>query len=290
MDRGHWGLVSNPAIIVHGGCGRIDESTLLARMDGVRTAAERGWTILRKGGTAIDAVEAAVVILEDMPLFNAGRGSVLNSEGYVETDAAIMSGVSRSAGAIAGVTGILNPIRLARRVMEVSPHVMLIGEGAERFAEAEQFTRYEPERLVVEHRRKEWESEHGTVGACACDQNGYLAAATSTGGRPGKLPGRVGDTPIIGAGTYADARISVSCTGDGEHIIRMTLARLAAFLHEREGNPQKAAEEAVKQLAAALGGEVGLIAVDFSGKTAFAKNSLHMPVCALDGEGMTLQC
>ncbi len=282
--------MSKPAIIVHGGCGRVDENTLRERVEGVAKAAERGWAALLEGGSALDAVEAAVVIMEDMPLFNAGRGSVLNSEGRVETDAAIMSGALRSAGAVAGVTGILNPIRLARRVMEVSPHVMLVAEGAERFAEAQNFVRCDPECLVVEHRRKEWEHEHGTVGAVACDRASRLAAATSTGGSPNKLPGRVGDSPLIGCGTYADSQVAVSCTGCGEHIIRMTLARLVAFLYQQYSDVQKAAELALRQLEAELGGEVGLIVVDHHSQTAFTKNSAHMPVCAIGEQGRVSQC
>jgi beta-aspartyl-peptidase (threonine type) len=282
--------MNEPAIIVHGGCGRVDETSLPERKAGVKQAAEAGWRILSEGGNAVDAVEAAVVVLEDLPLFNAGRGSVLNREGRVETDAAIMNGATRAAGAIAGVTGILNPVRLARRVMEASPHVMLIGNGAERFAQAQGFTRCVPEQLIVEYRRKQWEREHGTVGAAACDGKGLLAAATSTGGIADKLPGRVGDTPLIGCGTYADSRVAVSCTGAGELIIRMTLARFAAFLHERLGSAQQAAERALEQLEAELGGEAGLILIDRNGHAAFTKNSLHMPVCAINEEGMVLQC
>jgi beta-aspartyl-peptidase (threonine type) len=282
--------MKNPAIIVHGGCGRVDESSLSARADGAKEAADAGWKTLQQGGSAIDAVEAAVVVLENNPLFNAGRGSVLNLDGRVEMDASIMDGSTRAAGAVAGVTGVLNPIRLARRVMEASPHVMLIGDGADRFARAQGFAACAPEELVAEYRRKEWEQEHGTVGAVACDRNGHLAAATSTGGMKGKLPGRVGDSPIIGAGTYADARVAISCTGNGEHIIRMTLARLVAFLYERCSNPEQAAQEALSQLEQELGGEVGLIVADSRGKTAFVKNSRHMPVCAISAEGTIFQC
>jgi L-asparaginase / beta-aspartyl-peptidase len=293
--------MKNPAIIVHGGCGRVDESSLSARTDGAKDAADAGWKILQQGGSAIDAVEAAVVVLEDNPLFNAGRGSVLNLDGRVEMDASIMNGATRAAGAVAGVTSVLNPIRLARRVMEASPHVMLIGSGADRFARAQGFAACAPEELILEYRRKEWESsratkaetsvsEHGTVGAVACDRGGHLAAATSTGGMKGKLPGRVGDSPIIGAGTYADKRIAISCTGNGERIIRMTLARLAAFLYERCSDPRQAAQEALSQLEQELGGEVGLIVADCHGKAAFTKNSRHMPVCAISAKGTILQC
>lgn len=282
--------MSEPAIIVHGGCGRVDESSLSARGEGAKQAAEAGWKVLRKGGSAVDAVEAAVIALEDNPLFNAGRGSVLNRDGRVEMDASIMDGATRAAGAIAGVTGILNPIRLARRVMEASPHVMLIGAGAEEFARAQGLPQCTEDELIADYRRQEWENEHGTVGAVACDANGRLAAATSTGGTKGKLPGRVGDTPIIGAGTYSDSRIAVSCTGHGEHIMRMTLSRLAAFLYERCADLERAAQEALQQLEREIGGEVGLIAVDARGSTAFVKDSRHMPVCAISAAGTIVQC
>ncbi|HVB33959.1 MAG TPA: isoaspartyl peptidase/L-asparaginase family protein [Patescibacteria group bacterium] len=282
--------MTKPAIIVHGGCGRVEQSTLAERMEGVKKAAQKGWLTMQEGGTAVDAVEAAVIVLEDIPLFNAGRGSVLNSEGRIEMDASIMDGATLSAGAVAGVTGILNPIRLARRVMDASPHVMLIGEGAERFADAEKIERCAAECLVVQRRREEWERTHGTVGAAACDQRGLLAAATSTGGTAGKLPGRVGDTPIIGSGTFADSRVAVSCTGNGEQIMRMTLARLVSFLHEECNDTQRAVEEALQELSAKLGGEVGLIAADSRGRTALIKNSLHMPVCAIRADGTILQC
>ena len=280
--------MSKPAIIVHGGCGRVDEVSLSERLDGVKKAAETGWQILRIGGSAVDAVESAIVVLENIPLFNAGCGSVLNSEGRVETDAAIMNGATSAAGAIAGVTGILNPIQLARRVMDVGPHVMMIGDGAERYARSHGFVQHDMEQLVAGYRRKEWEREHGTVGATACDQRGLLVAATSTGGCTNKLPGRVGDTPIIGCGTYANDRVAISCTGNGEHIIRMTLARLAAFRHEQCGNVWQASSDALAQLESKLGGEVGLILVDFNGKTAYAKNTLHMPVCAINQEDINL--
>lgn len=281
--------MSRPAIIVHGGCGRVEENTLPERAAGVKQAAEAGWSILREGGSAVDAVEAAVVVLEDLPLFNAGRGSVLNKDGRVETDAAIMDGATRAAGAIAGVTGLLHPIRVARRVMDASPHVLLIADGAERFAREQGFTFCDPEQLIVDQRRTQWQREHGTVGAAACDRAGKLAAATSTGGIFDKLAGRVGDTPIIGCGTYADRRVAVSCTGEGEHILRMTLARLAAFLYERYADAQQAVGEALAQLDAELGGEAGLILVDCHGNAAFTKNSPHMPVCAIGEAGVILR-
>lgn len=276
-------------IVVHGGCGTVDESSIPNRLDGVRAAAEAGWAIVRTGGTAIDAVEAAIVILENNPLFNAGTGSTLNRDGRIETDAAIMDGATLAAGGIAGVTGILNPIRLARRVMDDSAHVLLIGRGAERFALTQGFKRCSCEQLLVPYRGQEWKEEHGTVGATACDQRGQLAAATSTGGSFNKMSGRVGDAPLIGCGTYANDRVAVSCTGNGEHIIRMTLARLAAFLHEKMDDAQKACDAALQQLTDRLDGEAGLIAIDLH-SPGFTNNSSHMPVCAITEGGVTLTC
>ena len=235
-------------------------------------------------------MEAAVVVLEDNPLFNAGTGSVLNRDGEVETDAAIMDGATLAAGAVAAVTGILNPIQLARRVMDIGPHVFLVAKGAEQFARSQGIARCDPQRLVSPHRRQQWEEKHGTVGASACDGLGNLAAATSTGGMFNKLPGRVGDSPLIGCGTYADERVAVSCTGDGEHIIRMTLARLASFLYQELGNAQDACDRALQQLDATLGGEVGMILVDCLGQPVFVQNSRNMPICAITADGVVTSC
>jgi len=279
-----------PSIIVHGGCGRVDESSIPERRDGVLEAAEAGWRLLKEGGSSVDAVEAAVMVLEDIPLFNAGRGSVLNSDGVVETDAAIMEGASLSAGAVAGLSGFLNPINIARRVMDKSPHVLLICQGAERFALREGFRQSEAGQLAVDYRRQEWEREHGTVGAVACDRQGHLAAATSTGGSKNKLPGRVGDSPLIGAGTYANSQIAVSCTGDGENIMRMTLSRLAAFLYREYEDAETAITAALRDLEATLGGEVGLIGVDCRGRSGFTKNSPHMPVFAIEDGEVSIYC
>lgn len=278
------------AIIVHGGCGKIDRDSIPERKQGVERAAQAGWKILAGGGSAVDAVEAAVVVLEDDPLFNAGTGSVLNNEGRVETDAAIMDGSNLAAGAVAAVTGILNPIRLARRVLEVGPPVFMVAKGAEDFARRQGVALCDSGRLVTIPRRQQWEDAHGTVGACACDRTGKLAAATSTGGIFGKLPGRVGDTPLIGCGTYANQQVAVSCTGDGEKIIRATLARLAAFFYQEANDPKSSCDKALEQLTAAVGGEAGLILVDSMGRPAFAMNSLNMPVCAISKGGMQTGC
>jgi beta-aspartyl-peptidase (threonine type) len=278
--------MNKPAIIVHGGCGMVEPSSMPDRLQGVEEAAQAGWKTLLKGGSAVDAVEAAVLVLEDNPLFNAGVGSALNSEGRIETDAAIMDGSKLSVGAVAAVTGIRNPIHLARRVMEVGPPVLLVGKGAEQFARTQGIPKCELERLVTKHRRQEWEDAHGTVGASACDTFGKLAAATSTGGHFNKLPGRVGDSPIIGCGTYADGGIAISCTGNGEQLIRMTLARVAAFLYQGLGNAQSTCNKALEEFEAVFDGEIGMILVDRLGQPALAKNSCVMPTCAITADGV----
>ncbi|MGH9414505.1 MAG: isoaspartyl peptidase/L-asparaginase family protein [Terriglobales bacterium] len=284
------------AMVVHGGCGRIEGASIPARLEGVRQAAASGMERLRGGGRALDAVEAAVMVLEELPLFNAGRGAVLNADGEIETDAAIMDGATREAGAVACVRGILHPVQLARRVMEATPHVLLAGEGAARFAAAQGFASVSPDELIVAQRREQWRrvreqsyGEHGTVGAVACDVQGHVAAATSTGGIVNKLPGRTGDTPLVGCGTYADARLAVSCTGHGEQIIRMTLARLAAFLYERSGDAQQAGEAALAELNRTTGGDAGLILVDARGRVAFCQNTPNMPICAMSEQGTIVQ-
>ncbi len=172
----------NPSIIVHGGAGPIKDESLPARLEGCKAAALAGWKILEQGGTSLDAAEAAVVVLEDNPLFNAGTGSTLNSLGKVEMDAAIMEGASLRAGAVAAVSGIKNPIKLARRVMEDGRHVMLAGEGALMFARQIGFPECPPESLIIDRERKRWDNKHGTVGCVAFDSTGKLAVATSTGG------------------------------------------------------------------------------------------------------------
>ena len=275
------------AIIVHGGAGEVEPESLKARKQGCRAAADAGADVLKRGGQALDAVEAAVVSLEDNPLFNAGTGATLNREGRVETDAAIMDGANLRAGAVAAVSGIRNPIRLARKVMEASPHILLAGEGAYRFGERHGVETCDPESLVVPARRRYWEKEHGTVGAVALDAHGRLAAATSTGGIFDKLPGRVGDTPLIGCGTYADDKAAVSCTGFGEDIIRTTLARHTAYLVEQGLEPMAAAGRALAEFSQRTRNEAGIILMDAKGRVGFAHNSHNMPVCAL-GEGGVL--
>lgn len=276
------------AIIVHGGAGRVGPESLDARKQGCRAAADVGYGILQQGGSALDAVEAAVIELENNPLFNAGTGSTLNRDGQVETDAAIMDGATLHAGAVAAVSGIRNPITLARRVLDASPHIVLAGSGALEFAIKQGITPCDPADLVVPAQQQHWQHEHGTVGAVARDSEGRLAAATSTGGIFDKLPGRIGDTPLIGCGTYADEFAAVSCTGRGEDIIRVTLARKASWLLAQGAKSKIAAERAMQEFAARTQSEAGLIVVDRRGQVGYARNSAHMPVCAIDSRGRTI--
>ena len=281
-------ITLNPAIIVHGGAGPITDDSLAARLDGCKAAALAGWQVLEQGGSALFAVETAVVILEDNPLFNAGTGSALNSLGKVEMDAAIMSSDSLRAGAVAAVCGIKNPIQLARRVLEDGRHVMIAGEGASLFARAIGFPECSPESLIVEREKKRWQSKHGTVGAVAIDCNGKLAAATSTGGIFNKLPGRVGDSPLLGCGTYANEYAAVSCTGHGEAIMRIAMAKgVVDVLKNRDA--QSAARGAIEELARLTGSTGGVILVDRRGNIGYARNTTHMPVCIVRaGEGIVV--
>ena len=276
-----------PSIIVHGGAGADPTDGVDELRDGVRAAAEAGWRILSAGGRALDAVESAVRTLEDLPRFNAGRGSVLNSTGAVEMDASIMDGDRLDCGAVAAVTRIANPIALARRVLEDGRHILLVADGALAFARAAGVPECDPRTLVTERQLRRWNAARpaadaalkGTVGAVALDRHGTSAAATSTGGTLGKLPGRVGDSALIGCGTYADSSLgAVSATGDGEAIIRVVLARRALDYLKDADDPQYAAPVAVDLLVAEGRGGGGLILVDWRGRTAYAQSTPFMPV------------
>jgi beta-aspartyl-peptidase (threonine type) len=272
-----------PAIIVHGGAGPIKDDSVTVRLEGCKRAALAGWKILEQRGSALDAAEAAVVVLEDNPLFNAGTGSTLNSLGKVETDAAIMEGRTLRAGAVAAVSGIKNPIKLARCVLEDGRHVLLACEGALSFAREIGFPQVDPEELIAESERKRWESKHGTVGCVAFDCEGKLAVATSTGGIFNKLPGRIGDSPLLGCGTYADEHGAVSCTGHGEAIMRVLLGKSAVDLLSSGEDSKVAAQKAVDLLAAKTGSTGGLVLIDREGRIGYARNTTHMPVCVISG-------
>jgi beta-aspartyl-peptidase (threonine type) len=276
------------ALVVHGGAGHVQDGTLEARLEGCRPAARAGWQVLSQGGSALDAVQAAVEVLENDPLFNAGRGSVLNAAGAIQMDASLMEGEQLRAGAVATISRIPNPIRLARQVLEFGRHVLLVGKGAERFAADQGLPLCTEEALIASHQQRRWKSWHGTVGCVAVDRRGVPAAATSTGGLFGALPGRVGDSALIGCGTYATRVGAASCTGIGEAIIRVGLARAAVDLIQAGRTPAEAAEEAMRHFAAATGSEAGLIVVDASGRTGAARNTRRMPACILTQQGEEL--
>jgi beta-aspartyl-peptidase (threonine type) len=234
-----------PSLIVHGGAWDIPDEAVEACTSGCRRALESGWSALTRGGSALDAVEAAIIVLEDEPVFDAGFGSHLNLDGRVECDAIVMNGATLRSGAVAALQRIRNPIRLARAVLEHCPHMMLVAEGAERFAKENGLALCDPEDLVSDAEREAWRHcrqdkhaaahhrghEQGTVGAVAIDTQGKLFAATSTGGTCCKLPGRVGDSPLIGCGCYADSAAGgVSCTGYGEAIMKIVMAKTAVDL------------------------------------------------------------
>ncbi len=322
MDNRHLALplssTMTPSLIVHGGAWDIPDESVDACKAGCQRALAAGWSVLNSGGSALDAVEAAVIVLEDDPVFDAGFGSHLTLDGYVECDAIVMDGATLRAGSVAALRHIRNPIRLARQVLENSPHMMLVGEGAERFAVEQGLTLCEPEELIAEAERDAWlkcrNSKHaaahhrgheqGTVGAVAFDRDGRLFAATSTGGTCCKLPGRVGDSPLIGCGCYADAEAGgVSCTGYGEAIMKVVMAKTAAdFLRYPVGsdsNPSAsvlptpstpdvashAAREAVSILAKRTHATGGLILLDRKGNPGFAFNTPRMAYgYAADGE------
>ncbi len=291
------------AIIVHGGAGNITPDRIEGAQAGCKEATLVGWRILLAGGSALDAVEAAVRSLEDNPMFNAGTGACLTSEGNIELDAGIMEGHTLQIGAVACVELIKNPISLARKVMQ-SPHVLLVGKGAQEFAQEQGISLCTFEDLVTERQYRIWlenkaqatsesegelrhyrrevgsvqarEGKHGTVGAVAIDMAGVMAAATSTGGFSNKYPGRVGDSPLVGSGFYADENAAISCTGHGEDFIRLLISRRAADFVARGKTAREAAEAAIALLGAKATGTGGLIVVDRKGNTGFAWNSQNM--------------
>ncbi len=274
-----------PLIGVHGGAGRWPDERRRSALRGCEAAAQAGWRTLSAGGRALDAVEAAVAALEDDPEFNAGIGSVLNAEGAVEADASVMDGADGRFGAVGAVAGVPNPVHLARRVLEDGRHLLLVGAGAQRFAAEVGLPTCAPEQLVVERQRRRWQASVGTVGCVARDAAGGLAAATSTGGLFGKRPGRVGDSALLGCGTYADTAAAVSCTGDGEAIIRSLLAARVAGVCAQGESLHDAARQALAALAALTGAEAGVIAVAASGRFVHVSNAAHMPVCSIDATG-----
>lgn len=278
---------SLPAIVVHGGAGMRPGQPLPPVLEGVSRAARAGFDVLLRGGSAVDAVEEAVRVLEEDANFNAGRGSCLTADGTIELDASIMRGDTLDAGGVACVTGVRNPVRLARQVMEQSDHVLLVGAGAERFGAQVGVEFTSPEWHVTPAQHTRWlelkanagarpdRTKLGTVGAAAVDRNGSVAAATSTGGTAYKRPGRVGDSPIIGAGTWADDTLAaVSTTGHGESILKTNLAKWAC---DRIGaGAQDAAEQAAAFLKVRVSGDGGLIIAAPDGRIGWDTNTAGM--------------
>lgn len=305
--------MSNPSravLVIHGGAGTIQKASMTperedAYHDGLRTALAAGHAVLARGGAALDAVTAAVMALEENPLFNAGRGAVFTSGGANEMDAAVMDGRDRRAGAIAGICGPRNPVLAARAVMEKTEHVFLTGEGARDFCREAGLEHMDPSwfrtearwaalQAELERRRAELPDDgdearkHGTVGAVACDAQGHVAAATSTGGMTGKTPGRVGDSPVIGAGTWADdATCAISATGHGEFFIRYAAGHeIASRMRWAGQGLEQAADDVVLNVLGPVGGSGGLIAVDAQGRVALPFNcsGMYRGVIGADGQ------
>ena len=281
-----------PSLIVHGGAWDIPDEAVDACNSGCLRALHAGWSVLKDGGHALDAIESAIMVLEDDPVFDAGYGSHLTLDGHVECDAIIMEAATLRAGSVAGLRRIKNPIRAARSVLEKCPHMMLVSEGAERFASQHGVPLCDPQDLISPVEREAWlrcredahAAEHhrgheqGTVGAVALDAQGRLYSATSTGGTCCKLPGRVGDSPLVGCGCYADAETGgVSSTGYGEAIMRVVMAKTATdFLRPASSTPMRAAQAAVQLLANRGKGTGGLILLDKNGNPGFAFNTPRM--------------
>ncbi len=278
--------------MVHGGAWNIPDDLKSAHVQGMKRALNRGWKILSQHGSALDAVEEAVVVMEDDPVFDAGKGSVLNTDGSVEMDACIMDGKKLDAGAVAALRNFPNPIRISRKVLETTEHILLAGKGCEDFALQQGFKKVPVEDLLTERellRLKEFKknvkfkTEHffggkgGTVGAVAWDEKGDIAAATSTGGTPKKIPGRVGDTPLIGCGTYAENKVGgVSCTGWGETIMKAMLAREAAEKMRSGSSAQQAAEYVISFLQKRFKGLAGIICIDSQNRIGIHYNTAKM--------------
>jgi len=289
-----------PVLVVHGGAWAIPDELVEAHLAGVRAALAAGWRALERGGTALDAVESAVVFMEDDEAFDAGRGSFLTSDGRVQLDALIMDGATLRAGGIGCVERIRNPIRAARKVLDESPHVYLVAEGAERFAQQHGIELCDNRQLVIEREvrhlqeaKKRQQSgqpgetfdlsaeescaSHDTVGAVALDLNGNIAAATSAGGTINKTPGRVGDSSLIGCGCYADNQsAAVSCTGWGEPIMKLVLAKWAADRVAQGSKPGRVALDALRYLRTRLNGHGGMILLDRNGDYGVAHNTQRM--------------
>jgi beta-aspartyl-peptidase (threonine type) len=284
------------SLVVHGGAWDIPDELLDAHKAGIQHALKAGWTILSKGGTAVEAVEKAIIVMEDDETFDAGTGSFINLAGEVELDASIMNGRTFRAGAVAAVQNIKNPISLARKIMEGSEHILLVGMGATRFAREHGIKTCKQDDLITDRELERWREiqRNGnvitkeafrrkkvpvdTVGAVAIDRHGNIASGASTGGTPNKYPGRVGDSPLIGCGTYADNSIGgVSTSGWGESMIKVVMAKTVIDLMDRNGgDPERAVQDGLRILIRKADGYGGIIAVNNEGKIGIAYNTPHM--------------
>jgi L-asparaginase / beta-aspartyl-peptidase len=285
---------TNPVLVVHGGAWAIPDDMVEAHLNGVRNAADAGWRVLERGGSSLDAVEEAVVIMEDDETFDAGRGSFLNRDGKVQLDALIMDGGTLRAGGVGCVERLRNPVRTARKILSESPHVYFVSEGAERFAAEHGIPLCQNEDLIIPRevaRLREYQSHleehradlfaptisHDTVGAVALDWDGNIAAATSTGGTLDKAPGRLGDSSLIGCGCYANNEsAAASTTGWGEPIMKLVLAKWAADRVEAGNMPEWVAQEAMNYLKQRLNGHGGMIVLDGQGRFGIAHNTPRM--------------
>jgi L-asparaginase / beta-aspartyl-peptidase len=285
---------TKPVLLVHGGAWAIPDDMVEAHLNGVRNAAAAGWRVLERGASALDAVEAAVVLMEDDETFDAGRGSFLNQDGKVQLDAFIMEGATLRGGGVGCVERLRNPVRAARKILSDSPHVYFVGEGAERFAAEHGIALCRNEDLIIPReieRLREYQSHleqpradlfaptisHDTVGAVALDCDGNIAAATSTGGTLNKAPGRLGDSSLIGCGCYADNRsAAASTTGWGEPIMKLVLAKWAADRVESGSLPEWVAKEAMNYLKQRVKGHGGIILLDGQGRFGLAHNTPRM--------------
>jgi beta-aspartyl-peptidase (threonine type) len=290
---------TNPVLVVHGGAWDIPDDMVDAHLNGVRNASAAGWRVLERSGSALDAVEEAVVVLEDDETFDAGRGSFLNRDGKVQLDAFIMDGATLRGGGVGCVERLRNPVRAARKILSDSPHVYFVAEGAERFAEEHGIALCQNEDLIIPRevkRLREYQSQssgdgndlfapaispdllsHDTVGAVALDREGNIAASTSTGGTLNKAPGRLGDSSLIGCGCYADnLSAAASTTGWGEPIMKLVLAKWAADRVESGSLPEWVAQEAMNHLKQRLNGHGGIILLDARGRVGIAHNTPRM--------------
>ncbi|TET08806.1 MAG: peptidase T [Candidatus Thorarchaeota archaeon] len=273
-----------PIIVVHGGATVFEKKYHEGILAAMKDAAVRGMCALENGGSPLDAVETAIWVLEETDLFTAGRGASKNRDGEIEVDAVIMDGNRLESGAVMAVHDIIHPISLARYVLERTSNFQIVGSGADKLYEQMLAENYREETISMRTERPQISRECDTVGAVAVDETGRIASASSTSGWPGKLPGRVGDSPIVGAGVYANDIAGVSCTGKGEQILRITMGRMAVFHVEQGLSVKQAANTVMAELRQKTSGEAGLILVDNQGNVAMKFDTPHMPVSILSQE------